>query len=136
MIHRAILGSIERFMGVAIEHYAGAFPFWLAPVQCVLIPIAADQLEYCRDFLKVLELHGIRAEIDDRNESMGLKTREAQIKKIPMMLVAGGRELEAGTFSMRKYSEKASTTLSKDELLKIMAELEDAGHPEKKLLQR
>lgn len=127
MIHRAVLGSIERFMGVIIEHYAGAFPFWLAPVQCVVIPIAADHNAYCQDMVKALRSRGIRAEFDDRNESMGLKTREAQTRKVPLMLVAGGREVESGMFSMRKYGEKASATLSKDDVLKLMAELETVG---------
>src|SRR5262249_10875100 len=77
MIHRAILGSFERFIGVAVEHYAGAFPFWLAPVQCVVTAISPEYEDYCRHFLNVLKKLGIRAELDDRNESMGLKTRDA-----------------------------------------------------------
>jgi threonyl-tRNA synthetase len=129
MVHRAVLGSIERFMGVIIEHYAGAFPFWLAPVQCLVTPVAPDYLQYCAEFVADLKKRGIRAELDDRNESMGLKTREAQMQKIPMMLVAGAREVEGGTFSVRKYSEKASTVVTKAELLKQIDELEAVGHP-------
>ncbi|MEW6055717.1 MAG: threonine--tRNA ligase [Bdellovibrionota bacterium] len=129
MIHRAVLGSVERFMGVLIEHYAGAFPFWLAPVQCMVISINPDQEEYCRGFLKTLREKGIRAEYDGRNESMGLKTREAQMQKIPLMFVAGKREVETDTFSVRKYSEKTSTTMTKDALLEMMLELEAAGKP-------
>lgn len=133
VIHRAILGSLERFIGVATEHFAGAFPFWLAPVQAMVIPIGPEQNDYCREFIDVLKARGCRVELDGRNESMGLKTREAQIQKIPIMLVAGKREVESGTFSMRKYSEKASTTVAKDDLLKMVDELEAIGHPERGL---
>ncbi|MBI3542353.1 MAG: threonine--tRNA ligase [Deltaproteobacteria bacterium] len=129
MVHRAVFGSIERFMGVIIEHYAGAFPFWLAPVQAVVIPIAPDFEKYCSDFVTELKKRGIRAELDARNESMGLKTRELQMQKVPMMVVAGAREVEAGTFSVRKYSEKASATMSKSDLLKHIDELEAVGQP-------
>src|SRR5207248_2857834 len=96
MIHRAVLGSVERFMGVLIEHVAGAFPFWLAPVQARVIPIKDSHNNYCRAFLKDLRSAGLRVELDDRNESMGLKTREAQMAKIPFALVAGDREMQAG----------------------------------------
>jgi threonyl-tRNA synthetase len=129
MIHRAVLGSVERFIGVITEHFAGAFPFWLSPVQCVVVPINLEHVDYCRQFLNELRSHGIRAELDDRNESMGLKTREAQTAKIPMMLVAGGREVESGSFSVRLYGEKNSTTMSKSDLLKRMNELEAVGKP-------
>ncbi|MBI3555098.1 MAG: threonine--tRNA ligase [Deltaproteobacteria bacterium] len=129
MIHRAVLGSIERFMGVIIEHFAGAFPFWIAPVQAVVVPVANDHLPYCRELLAALKAKGIRAELDDRNESMGAKTRDIQMQKVPMMLVAGGREVESGSVSVRKYSEKASTTMTQAELFKQMSELEAVGHP-------
>lgn len=129
VLHRAVLGSVERFFGVITEHFAGAFPFWLAPVQAVVIPINTEHNDYCREFMQKLKAAGVRAELDDRNESMGLKTREAQMRKVPMMFVAGGRERDAGTFSVRKYSEKASAVMSQDEILKLAAELEAVGHP-------
>ncbi len=129
VIHRALLGSIERFMGVIIEHFAGAFPFWLAPVQCILTPISNEHAEYCQSFGKILKANGIRFEIDDRNESISLKTREAQMRKIPLMLTAGGREVENKNFSMRKYSEKTNAVLTQEELLKLMTELNAAGIP-------
>jgi len=129
MVHRALLGSVERFLGVLIEHYAGAFPFWLAPVQCVVIPISPEQEPYCKDVIETLKLQGVRAELDDRNESMGLKTREAQTKKVPLMIVAGKREVETGTYSVRKYGEKASATISKEQLLEQLSALEAVGHP-------
>lgn len=120
MIHRAVLGSLERFMGVFIEHCAGAFPFWLAPVQCRLIPITEAHVEYCEKFSKVLRSNGIRVEIDARNEKMGLKTREAQMSKIPIMLVAGDREVQDGAFAVRKYGAKDSETLSSQAVLDQM----------------
>jgi threonyl-tRNA synthetase len=120
MIHRAVLGSLERFFGVFLEHCAGAFPFWLAPVQCRLIPITEAHIAYCESFSKTLRQNGIRIEIDSRNEKMGLKTREAQLAKIPLMLVAGDREIENGEFAVRKYGAKESQTLKMSEILEQM----------------
>ncbi len=101
MLHRALLGSIERFMGVLIEHYAGAFPVWLAPVQAVVIPIAERHQEYGKEVQRRLTDAGIRVEIDDRNEKMGYKIRAAQTKKIPYMLVLGDKEASSGEVSVR-----------------------------------
>jgi threonyl-tRNA synthetase len=101
MVHRALLGSMERFLGVLIEHYAGAFPIWLAPVQAVVIPIAERHHEYARQVLGRLTQAGLRAEIDDRNEKMGYKIRAAQTKKIPYMLVLGDKEAQSGEVSVR-----------------------------------
>ena len=101
MVHRALLGSIERFLGVLIEHYAGAFPIWLAPVQAVIIPIAERHHDYARDVLKQLTTAGIRVELDDRNEKMGYKIRAAQTRKVPYMLVVGDKEVEAGAVAVR-----------------------------------
>lgn len=125
MLHRAVLGSLERFMGVFIEHCAGAFPFWLAPVQCRLIPIGEPHLDYCKKFGEKLTQVGVRFEIDDRNEKMGLKTREAQMAKIPLMLVVGDREMEAGQFSVRKYGSKDSEIQTMEALLAQMQEWND-----------
>lgn len=102
MVHRAILGSIERFLGVLIEHYAGAFPVWLAPVQAVVIPIADRQVEYARHVEVKLKGKGLRVEVDSRNERMQLKIREAQLQKVPYMLVVGDRESQQGTVSVRR----------------------------------
>ena len=101
MVHRAILGSMERFLGVLIEHYGGAFPLWLAPVQAVLIPIADRHIEYCEEVLAELEAAGFRAEVDNRNERMNQKIRTAQMQKVPYMLVVGDREQEAGAVAVR-----------------------------------
>ena len=101
VLHRAMLGAIERFMGVLIEHYGGAFPLWLAPVQAVVIPIADRHVGYADDVASKLRGRGLRVEVDSRNERMNLKIREAQLQKIPYMLVVGDREAEGVTASVR-----------------------------------
>ncbi|MFQ5597983.1 MAG: threonine--tRNA ligase [Nitrospiria bacterium] len=101
MIHRALLGSIERFFGILIEHYAGAFPAWLSPVQAMIIPITERQKDYAETLHQQLQAVGIRSQLDDRNEKMGLKIRESQILKIPYMLILGAREAEEQTVSIR-----------------------------------
>jgi threonyl-tRNA synthetase len=101
MLHRAILGSLERFFGVLIEHYAGAFPIWLAPVQVVVIPISERHHAYARDVFGQLRDSGLRVELDDRNEKMGYKIREAQTQKVPYMLVMGDKEVQSGQVSVR-----------------------------------
>lgn len=106
MIHRALLGSMERFMGVLIEHFGGAFPVWLAPVQVVLIPIADRHLPYAQDLAHRLEAASLRVEVDDRGERMNAKIRDAQNQKIPYMLVIGDREVENSKVSVRLRSEE------------------------------
>ncbi|MEC9309154.1 MAG: threonine--tRNA ligase [Chloroflexota bacterium] len=101
MVHRAILGSLERFFGVLIEHYAGAFPLWLAPTQVVIIPIADRHLEYAQEVRSLLQKHRFRVEVDDRGERMNQKIRQAQIQKIPYMLILGDREQEQQAVSAR-----------------------------------
>lgn len=102
VIHRVVFGSIERFIGILIEHYAGAFPLWLAPVQVKLLPISESHGDYAAMALKKLDNNGIRAEIDYRNEKIGYKIREAQMQKIPYMLVIGDKEIENREVSVRK----------------------------------
>ncbi len=92
MIHRAVTGSTERFMALLIEHYAGAFPVWLAPVQAMIIPIADRHIEYANQVLAALKAVGVRAEVDNRSERMNAKVRDAQLQKIPYMLVVGDKE--------------------------------------------
>ena len=104
MIHRALLGSLERFMGVLIEHYGGAFPTWMAPVQAVVIPIAERHLEYARQVEDQIAGAGLRANVDDRNERMNAKIRDAQLQKAPYMLVVGDREAKAGAAAVRLRS--------------------------------
>jgi threonyl-tRNA synthetase len=101
MVHRALYGSIERFFGILIEHYGGAFPLWLAPVQTVVMPITDRQLEYAQKVQARLVAAGIRSHLDDRKEKVNLKIRDAQMQKVPYMLVVGEREAEAGAVSVR-----------------------------------
>src|SRR5579863_342280 len=101
MVHRALYGSIERFFGILIEHYAGAFPVWLAPVQAVVLPITDRHLDYAKTVFERLEAAGFRVQLDDRKEKVNLKIRDAQMQKVPYMLVVGDREAESGSVSVR-----------------------------------
>jgi threonyl-tRNA synthetase len=101
MVHRALLGSMERFFGVLIEHYAGAFPVWLAPVQAVVIPITDRHVEYAHNVLQQLKAAGIRAELDLSDNRMNAKIRNAQLQKVPYMLVVGDKEQEARAVAVR-----------------------------------
>jgi threonyl-tRNA synthetase len=103
MIHRALLGSIERFFGVLIEHYAGNFPVWLAPVQARVLPITDDLNEYATDVMNRLKRSTIRAQLDDRSEKVSAKIRDAELEKIPYMLIVGKREAETDSVSIRKH---------------------------------
>jgi threonyl-tRNA synthetase len=101
MVHRALYGSLERFFGILLEHYAGAFPVWLAPVQAIVLPITDRQLDYARSVRGQLDAAGVRATVDDRSEKVNLKIRDAQLQKIPYMLVVGDREAQSGQASVR-----------------------------------
>jgi threonyl-tRNA synthetase len=101
MVHRALLGSMERFLGVLIEHYGGAFPVWLAPVQARVLPVADRHHEYAASVVARLRSEGLRGEADTRSEKIGFKIREAEIQKIPYILVVGDKETAAGTVSVR-----------------------------------
>ncbi|HLJ04498.1 MAG TPA: threonine--tRNA ligase [Solirubrobacteraceae bacterium] len=103
MIHRALMGSYERFIGILLEHFSGELPVWLAPVQAIVLPISDRHLEYARGVADRLRARGLRAELDRRTESVGRKIREAELRKIPYMLVAGDREQEAGEVSLREH---------------------------------
>ena len=111
MLHRALMGSLERFFGCLIEHYAGAFPLWLAPVQIILLPITDNHTEYTAKIAEELEESGIRVEKDLRNEKIGFKIREAQLQKIPYMIVLGDKEVETSTLSVRRRRSKETRTL-------------------------
>lgn len=106
MIHRAIMGSIERFIGILTEHFAGVFPAWLSPVQVRVLPIADRHHGYADQVLRALQYSGIRAELDTRNEKIGYKIREAEMRKIPFILVVGDKEAEAGAVSVRRRGQK------------------------------
>jgi threonyl-tRNA synthetase len=101
MVHRALLGSVERFFGILIEHYAGAFPLWLAPVQVEVCPVSEKVIDYARQVTETLKSRGLRVHLDDRNEKLPAKIRDAQMQKTPYMLVVGAKEAEAGTASVR-----------------------------------
>lgn len=123
MLHRVVFGSFERFIGVLLEHYAGALPVWLAPVQAIVIPISTDKhLEYSKNIVKELSDAGIRVEIDERNESMGKKIREAEMQKIPYMLVVGDKEIEANKVALRKYGEGDKGLVDIKEVIKNIEE--------------
>ena len=105
MIHRVAFGSIERFIGILIEHYAGKFPTWLAPVQVKILPVSEKFADYAKEVSDSLKAAGIRVETDDRNEKLGYKIRSAQMEKVPYMLIVGEKEVEEKAVSVRKRDE-------------------------------
>ena len=112
MLHRTVLGSLERFLGILIEHFAGAFPYWIAPVQVKVIPVKPEMEEYARKVEAQLKNWDVRAELDLRDEKLGRKIRDAQIQKIPYMLVLGEREMNELTLSVRERSAGDLGTMS------------------------
>lgn len=122
MVHRALLGSLERFFGVLVEHYGGAFPVWLSPVQAVLIPIADRHVEYARSVEERLRKGGLRVEVNTSDDRMQAKIRDAQMQKIPYMLVIGDREMEAGQVNLRKRDGDKPGAMSVDEFLTLAQE--------------
>lgn len=124
VIHRAVYGSIDRFIGMLTEHYAGAFPLWLAPVQVKLLPVSDQVLEYALEVKRLLTEAGLRIELDGRQEKLGYKIREAQLEKVPYMLVIGDKEAEAGTVSVRKRGEGDIGLIETRELMaQILSEI-------------
>jgi threonyl-tRNA synthetase len=117
MLHRVILGAIERFMGVLIEHYSGAFPVWLAPTQAILLTVTENYVGYANKVYEQLIQRGIRAENDLRNEKLGFKIREAQLQKIPYMLVIGEKEEKSGTISPRKRTGETMAAMKVEEFV-------------------
>jgi threonyl-tRNA synthetase len=120
MLHRVILGAIERFLGVLIEHYAGAFPTWLAPVQAVLVTVTDKQLPFARQVYERMREAGVRVEIDERNEKLGFKIREAQMQKIPYMLVIGDNEVEAGAVRPRQRDGRQLDLMSPEAFVELI----------------
>ncbi len=117
MLHRVVYGSIERFIGILIENYAGAFPVWLAPVQAKILPITDKQSDYAWNLYHKLFDLNLRVDVDDRNEKVGKKIREAQVKKVPYQLVIGDQEAADGTVTVRKHGEKDSVTIKVDDFI-------------------
>ena len=124
IIHRVIFGALERFIAVLIEHTAGAFPTWLAPVQVQVIPVGEDYLAYAQEVADTLFQAGIRVEVDSRDEKLGKKIREAQLQQIPYMLVVGAREQEEGKVSVRHRREGDQGSLTVQEFAaKVLEEI-------------
>ena len=122
VIHRTVLGSLERFIGILIEHYGGRFPLWLAPVQVVILSITSDHIERAREIYEGLQERGFRVELDDRNEKLGYKMREAEVQKIPYIVVIGNREVEERTLSVRKGGGKDQGAYSLDTFVHMLEE--------------
>lgn len=126
MLHRAVLGSLERFIGIYIEHTGGDFPFWLAPVQVVILPIADRHAPRAREIAAALTARKVRAEVDDRSETLGFRIREGQTQKIPLTLVIGDDEVERGTVSPRlRKSKQAMEAMSADALVEVLSKAND-----------
>jgi threonyl-tRNA synthetase len=121
MLHRAIFGSFERFIGILIEHYEGSFPTWLAPLQVVVLNITDKQSAYCTDVAKSLQNNGFRCEVDLRNEKIGFKIREHTIQRVPYLLVAGDKEVEAGTISVRDRTGKDRGVMPIDAVIELLS---------------
>jgi len=124
MVHRALFGSMERFMGILTEHYAGAFPPWLAPVQVAVLPVTSTVLGFAESVVEKLHAAGVRCEIDRREEKIGYKIREAELQKVPYMLVLGAREAESGKVAVRAHSKG---DLGEKDLDEFVAEIVDEG---------
>ncbi|WP_315522069.1 His/Gly/Thr/Pro-type tRNA ligase C-terminal domain-containing protein, partial [Leptotrichia wadei] len=123
MIHRAMYGSLERFLGILIEHYAGAFPTWLAPVQARILTISDEQVPFAKEVFEKLQNAGIRVELDTRVEKIGYKIREANgDQKIPVQLIIGKNEVANNEVNMRRFGSQESKNVSVDEILNILVE--------------
>jgi len=120
MVHRALMGSFERFIGVLLEHYAGALPVWLSPVQAAVLNIAPEQEQYCKDVVKKLKEAGIRVNFDDRNEKIGHKIRENAMQKIPYLLVVGGKEVESGSVAVRARGNKDLGSMPVEKFIELV----------------
>jgi threonyl-tRNA synthetase len=127
MVHRALFGSVERFFGVLIEHYAGAFPVWLSPMQVSIVPIAERHAEFANKVAEQLRAVGIRVEVDARNEKMNSKIREHALQKVPFILVVGDREAEANEVNVRvRGQEKAEGTMSTPDFIARVKRLNES----------
>jgi threonyl-tRNA synthetase len=122
MLHRAILGSLERFIGILIENHGGIFPAWLAPVQAVVLNITENQAQYCKNVSESLENKGFRVDLDLRNEKIGFKIRQHTLAKVPYLLVVGDREVENGTVAVRSRAGEDLGTMSISDFADHLAE--------------
>ncbi|MGB4218689.1 MAG: threonine--tRNA ligase, partial [Bacillota bacterium] len=117
MIHRVVFGALERFMGMLIEHFAGAFPVWLSPVQTVVMPVSEAHVDYAGSVAEQLRDIGVRCELDDRNEKLGYRIREARLQKVPYMLVVGDSEVSSQSVSVRARGQANAETVSLDSFI-------------------
>jgi threonyl-tRNA synthetase len=122
MIHRALMGSYERFIGILLEHFSGELPVWLAPVQAIVLPIADRHAEFATTVSQRLRASGLRAEVDERTESIGRKIRDAELRRIPYMLVAGDREAQSGEVSVREHRRGDIGAMPVDEFARGLEE--------------
>jgi threonyl-tRNA synthetase len=127
IIHRAPFGSMERFIGILIEHYAGNFPFWLAPIQASILPITDAQREYARRIEELLQSNGYRVRLDDRSEKVQRKIAESEQQKIPFALIVGRKEEESGTVALRQHGAGDRGAYSIDAVLELFAQLNQPG---------
>ena len=118
MLHRALFGSLERFIGILIENYAGKLPFWLSPAQAVVCPIAEENNEYVKKLFEDLFKEGIKCEMDLRNEKINYKIREHSLAKIPLIIVCGKKEVENNTVTVRKLGSEKQETIKRADLIK------------------
>ena len=123
MLHRALFGSLERFIGILIENYAGKLPFWLSPAQAVVCPIAEESNEYVKKLFEDLFKEGIKCEMDLRNEKINYKVREHSLAKIPFILVCGKKEVSENTVTMRKLGSEKQEVINRKDLIKYMLDL-------------
>ena len=117
MLHRAMFGSLERFIGILIEHHAGKFPFWLAPDQVAVLPISSEQNDYAFKLKLLLEKKGLRSIIDYRNEKINYKIREHSVSKIPVLMICGAKEVQNKTITIRRFGLEQQQTMSLDEAM-------------------
>jgi threonyl-tRNA synthetase len=130
IIHRAIYGSLERFIGILVEHYQGKFPLWLSPVQVRVLPISDENLGYARKVLEILKENEIRAEMDEENRTIEYKIREAQLQKIPLMVIVGKKEEQSNTIAVREREGKVTYGVKLEDLInKIKEDVKNLNKP-------
>ncbi len=122
MLHRALFGSLERFTGILLEHYAGKLPFWLSPVQVGILPINDEHHDYAKEILKQLEKKGIRTIIDLRNEKINYKIREHSLEKIPVLMICGTKEIQDKTITLRRLGKEEQQTAKLDEIISSLSQ--------------
>ena len=126
MLHRALFGSLERFIGILVENYAGKLPFWISPLQCVVIPVSEDFDEYAKNVYQQLKKTGISSEVDLKNHNLNYKIREHSLKKVPLLLICGKKEVDTNTVTIRQLDSKKQENMELKEFLKKYSALNRA----------